>query len=122
MYASPNITHATSATQPCTEVLPGKASADRAMVAILFSTPTSVKVVALTRFFSRQPVYEMPTPMKHDNRSQRAPDGDSSILLERVRTGGEPHAEAGSTHLPRSRCSPMMKHNAAVGGRESALL
>ena len=92
------------------------------MVAILFSTPTSVKVVAVTRSFNRQPVYEMPTPMTHDNRSQRAPDGDSSILLERVRTEAKPHAEAGSTHLLRSRCSPMMKHNAAVGGRESALL
>ncbi len=122
MYASPNITHATSATQPCPEELPGKASADRATVAILLSTPTSVNVVAVTRSFSRQPVYEMPTPMTHDSKSQRKPDGDSSILLERVRTVDEPHAEAGSTHLPSSRCSPMMKHNAAVGGKESALL
>ncbi len=95
MYASPNITHATSATQPCTEVLPGKARADRAMVAILFSTPTSVKVVALTRSFSRQPVYEIPTPMTHDSKSQRMPKGDSSILLKRVRTEAKPHAEAG---------------------------
>ena len=78
--------HATSAAQPCTEAVPGKASADRAMVAILFSTPTRVNVVAVTRSLSRQPVYEIPTPMMHDNSSQRMPDGDSSMLSKSVRT------------------------------------
>jgi hypothetical protein len=62
----------------------------------LFKTPTRVNVVAVTRSFNRQPVYEIPTPMTHDSKSQRAPDGDSSILLERVRTE-KPEAEAAHT-------------------------
>jgi hypothetical protein len=31
-------------------------------------------------------VYEIPTPMMHDNSSQRMPDGDSSMLSKSVRT------------------------------------
>ena len=91
------------------------------MVAILLSTPTRVKVVAETRSFNRQPVYEMPTPMTHDRSSQRVPEGDSSMLLQRVSSWAE-HSRCSSTNLLRSRCSPMTKHNAAVGGSDSALL
>jgi len=38
-----------------------------AIVAILFTTPTNVNVVAVTTVLHRHPLYEIHTPMTHDN-------------------------------------------------------
>ncbi len=102
-YSSPNRMQNTSARMDAAVVSLGQTITVNAMVAILFSTPTSVNVVAVMTLQVLHPLYEIPTPMTHDAMSQNhAPSPISTSLT-----------------LPNS---PVTKKRRIVGGIAKALV